>query len=132
MKNKKNKKENKKMNKKELINKKEELQKELARIDEKIKSIKKYESIIICKPEIKAESLKEIIEEIKEIIGGEFEKMEILGTKNLAYEIKGNKQGFYVTFSFEALNDNIFELEKMYRNNNDIIKFLNMLNYEEE
>ena len=120
------------MNKKELMNKKEELQKELLEIDEKIKSIKKYESNIVCKPEIKAESLKEIIEDIKEIIGGKFEDMKILGTKNLAYKIKGNKQGFYVKFWFESLSDNIFELEKMYRNNNDIIKFLNIRTGEEE
>ena len=56
--------------------------------------MKKYESIIIVNPNTIDEEIKELIEYIKKIItdnNGKIIKVEDLGNKKLAYEIKKNK-----------------------------------------
>ena len=51
-----------------------------------------------------------------------------MGIKKLAYEIKKNKEGYYIIFYFEAKADVIFELERNYRINENIIKFITVRN----
>ena len=47
-----------------------------------------------------------------------------MGKKTLAYEVKGNTEGIYVTFYFEADPSLIAELERNYRITDEIIKFM--------
>ena len=47
-----------------------------------------------------------------------------MGRKKLAYEIKKNKEGFYVVLDFEAKPEFIAELERIYRITDEIIKFI--------
>ena len=47
-----------------------------------------------------------------------------MGKKTLAYEVKGNTEGIYVTFYFEADPSLITELERNYRITDDVIKFI--------
>ncbi len=44
--------------------------------------------------------------------------------RKLAYEIKKNKEGFYVVFKFEANPELITELERVYRITDEVIKFI--------
>jgi small subunit ribosomal protein S6 len=46
---------------------------------------------------------------------GKVEKVEEVGKKKLAYEIKKNAEGIYVEFYFEAEPELIKELERNYR-----------------
>ena len=47
-----------------------------------------------------------------------------MGKKKLAYEVKKNKEGFYVLINFEAKPDSITELERNYRITDEVIKFI--------
>ena len=47
-----------------------------------------------------------------------------MGVKRLAYEINKCKEGYYIIFYFEAKEDVIVELERNYRINENIIKFI--------
>ena len=47
-----------------------------------------------------------------------------MGKKRLAYDIKKNKEAFYMLFNFEAKPDWIAELERNYRITDDILKFI--------
>lgn len=89
-----------------------------------------YESVIIIKPNLEEGEIEGIVTEITDLINqdGEVTKVEKMGIKKLAYEIKKNKEGYYIIFYFEAKADVIFELERNYRINENIIKFITVRN----
>jgi len=86
----------------------------------------KYESIIIVKPSLESQILDEIIQKVTDLINeeGKITKVEKLGEKKLAYEIKKYSEGFYILFKFEAVREKITELERFYRIRDEILKFI--------
>lgn len=86
----------------------------------------KYESVVIINPNVDENSLKELIERFKTLINtdGNVEQVNELGKKKLAYEIKKNKEGYYVVYDFEAKPSLIAELERNYRITDEILKFI--------
>ena len=85
-----------------------------------------YESIIIINPNVDEEKMKSLIEKFSTLINneGKVEKVEELGKKNLAYEVKKNKEGYYVVYTFDAKPELISELERNYRITDEVIKFI--------
>ena len=86
----------------------------------------KYESVVIINPSVEEEKVKELSQKFTDIINndGKVEKIEDLGKKKLAYEVKKNKEGYYVVINFEANSDLIAELERNYRIMDEVIKFI--------
>ena len=86
----------------------------------------KYESVIIINPSVDEEQVKALTTKFTDMINkdGNVEKADNLGKKKLAYEIKKNKEGFYVVFKFEANPELITELERVYRITDEVIKFI--------
>jgi len=86
----------------------------------------KYESVIIINPNLEAESIKALIEKFSNLINnnGKVDSVEEVGKKKLAYEIKKNKEGYYIIFKFEANPELITELERIYRITDEVIKFI--------
>ena len=85
-----------------------------------------YESIIIINPSVDEEGIKSLIKKFTDIINneGKVESVEELGKKRLAYEIKKNKEGYYTLFNFEAKPELIAELERNYRIEDNVMKFI--------
>ena len=86
----------------------------------------KYESIIIINPSVDEEGIKSLIKKFTDIINneGKVESVEELGKKRLAYEIKKKKEGYYTLFNFEAKPELIAELERNYRIEDNVMKFI--------
>ncbi len=86
----------------------------------------KYESVVIINPNVEESALKELIERFQTLINtdGKVEQVNELGKKKLAYEVKKNKEGFYVVYDFEANPSLIAELERNYRITDEVIKFI--------
>ena len=86
----------------------------------------KYESVVIINPNVEETALKALIERFETLINtdGKVEKVNELGKKKLAYEVKKNKEGYYVVFDFEANPSLIAELERNYRITDEVIKFI--------
>ena len=86
----------------------------------------KYESVVIINPSIDEEGVKTLVEKFTNLINndGKLEKVENLGKRKLAYEIKKNKEAFYVQFNFESKPEAITELERIYRITDDVLKFI--------
>ena len=86
----------------------------------------KYESVIIINPSVEEQGVKDLITTYTDLINknGKVEKVDELGKRKLAYEVKKNKEGYYVVFTFEAKPDSIAELERNYRITDEIIKFI--------
>ncbi|MCI9016977.1 MAG: 30S ribosomal protein S6 [Clostridia bacterium] len=86
----------------------------------------KYESVIIINPSIEEEGIKNLIKKFSDLINteGKLETVEEMGKRKLAYEIKKNKEGYYILFNFEAKTTLITELERNYRISDEVIKFI--------
>lgn len=86
----------------------------------------KYESVVIINPSLEVEAIKALISKISDLINtnGSIISVEELGNKKLAYEIKKNKEGYYVVIKFEAKPELIAELERVYRITDEVIKFI--------
>ncbi|MBQ3408087.1 MAG: 30S ribosomal protein S6 [Clostridia bacterium] len=86
----------------------------------------KYESVVIINPTVDEESMKALIAKFTEIINkdGKVEKVDELGKRKLAYDVKKFDEGFYAVFYFEANPNLITELERNYRITDEIIKFM--------
>lgn len=86
----------------------------------------KYESVVIINPNVEENALKDLIERFQTLINtdGKVEQVNELGKKKLAYEIKKNKEGYYVVYDFEANPSLIAELERNYRITDEVIKFI--------
>ena len=52
-----------------------------------------------------------------------------MGMRNLAYEIKKHKRGYYFVIYFTTKPESILELERLYRINEDILRFI-VIKYE--
>ena len=86
----------------------------------------KYESIVIINPNCTEEALKALESKFTGLINenGKVEEVVDMGKRKLAYEIKKNKEAFYVQFNFESNPEAITELERVYRITDDILKFI--------
>ena len=86
----------------------------------------KYESIVIINPNCNEEALKALESKFTGLINenGKVESVENMGKKRLAYEIKKNREAYYMQFNFEAKPDSIAELERNYRIADDVLKFI--------
>ena len=87
----------------------------------------KYESVIIINPSLDEQGIKDVITKFTDLINnnnGKVENVDEMGKRKLAYEIKKNKEAFYVQFNFESKPEAITELERVYRITDDILKFI--------
>jgi small subunit ribosomal protein S6 len=83
--------------------------------------------MFIVKPTLTEEETKAQIETVKANIeknGGEIVACDDMGTRDLAYEIEKNKRGYYFVIYFKAPSDSITELERTYRVNENIMRFI--------
>ena len=86
----------------------------------------KYESIVIINPNVDEAGLKALEDKFTGLINenGKVEEVVDMGKRKLAYEIKKNKEAFYVQFNFESNPEAITELERVYRITDDIMKYI--------
>ena len=86
----------------------------------------KYESVIIINPSVEDEKVKELENRFTDLINkdGKLTKIDELGKKKLAYEVRKNTEGIYVVFYFEANPSLVAELERNYRITDEVIKFI--------
>ncbi|MDE3048369.1 MAG: 30S ribosomal protein S6 [Nitrospirota bacterium] len=86
-----------------------------------------YESLFIIRTSVSDEETAALIEKMKSVAektGAQFIKSENWGKKKLAYEVKRERKGTYVYFYFRAPSITVGELERSYRLEDSIIKFL--------
>lgn len=86
----------------------------------------KYESVVIINSNTEEQGIKALIQKFSDLINsdGKVESVEEVGTKKLAYEIKKQKEGYYIIIKFEANPTLITELERVYRITDEVIKFI--------
>lgn len=91
-----------------------------------MENLKKYENVIIINGSYTQKNYTKVLDIVKDYIKdlAEIEKTEELGLKRLAYEVQKQKNGYYVIFEIKATQENIKNLERFYRINDDVLKFI--------
>jgi small subunit ribosomal protein S6 len=90
---------------------------------------KMYESAVLINAALEEDQIQSIISRIKEIISsndGEVTDVEDWGRKRLAYMIKKSKIGYYIIFQFNAYPQIISTLEKFYKLDENILRYLSI------
>ncbi len=88
-----------------------------------------YESVLVFRQDLTEPQVKEKAAKFTEIIkelGGDVKSTEFWGLKNLAYIIRKNRKAHYVMLNIELAGDQITELERRSRIDEDVIRFLNV------
>lgn len=86
-----------------------------------------YETIFITKPSLSDDELSGVVGKVRGVIekhGGEILKTENWGKKKLAYEVRKEKKGAYVFLRFQGPWWVVAELERQYRVEDTVIKFM--------
>ena len=86
-----------------------------------------YEVVFIINPEAGDDEVMRLSEGVQKIItgqGGSITKTEVMGRRQLAYEINHKKDGTYVLLEVEGSGAEIAELERRMRVNDQIIRYM--------
>ena len=86
-----------------------------------------YESVAIINAALEDEQIEATISRIQEVItshGGEIVEVDKWGRKRLAYPIQKAKSGYYLVLRFSAPTELIATLERNYRLDETIIRYL--------
>ncbi len=90
--------------------------------------MRNYEIMFIVRPTLGEDEVKKVVKDFSDIItknGGKVTKEENMGQRELAYEIKDFKSGYYFVFEVEAKDDKaIKEFDRLALINNDIVRHL--------
>jgi len=86
-----------------------------------------YETLFIVKPDLSVDDATKVFESFKELIkknGGNILHEEAWGKKTLAYKIQKFSEGYYFLLNFEAEPNFPKELERRFRINENVIRFI--------
>lgn len=86
-----------------------------------------YETMFILRPDLEEEKLNSLVERFKNLIadrGGEVLKTNLWGKRNLAYEIRKFREGYYVIMQFKGDGEITKELERVYRITDEVLRFI--------
>lgn len=89
--------------------------------------MRNYEAMYIINASLEEDALKTKVEKFSNLVtsnGGVIAKVDEMGKRKLAYEIDKKNDGFYVLMKFSSEPTFIAELERIYRIDENIIKYL--------
>lgn len=89
--------------------------------------MRNYETIYILNTSLDAEQTAALIAKFNQVItdnGGELVKVDEWGKRRLAYEVNKNRDGYYVLTHFNAEPAVAHELERVFKINDGVIRYL--------
>ena len=92
--------------------------------------MRRYETIFIVNPDLSDEERSPLFERLKPLfpqLDGFLVMVEEWGTKNLAYEIKKKKRGYYVRLDYCGTGPLVNEIERFFRIDDRVLKYMTVL-----
>ena len=92
--------------------------------------MRKYETVFISHPDLQEQSRKDLFEKVKNLVAKEngiLVDFDDWGNKKLAYEIRKNTRGHYVCMTFGGSGETVTEMERIFRLDDSILKFMTTL-----
>jgi len=90
-----------------------------------------YECMLILKPSLAKEESDKIIDRYADVVKslqGDVQKVDRMGKRKIAFDMKKNPEGYYATINFTAPGTAVAELERQLRISDDILKFQTLRN----
>lgn len=116
----------------------EDVKKAIYEIEQGKKQVRPYDLVYIIKPNSTAKEIGKLENKIKDIVTDRnsrkenIKQYEHLGIKRLAYEVKGHKDGYYVTARLKMTNQDLILVEKELRKAECVLKFITVSISEED
>jgi len=92
-----------------------------------MEKIRNYEATFISKTDLEDEEQEALQAKYKNIVtenGGEINNINVWGNKNLAYEIRDCKKGFYTIMDFNSKPDVVKEMDRKFKIDDDVLRHL--------
>lgn len=90
--------------------------------------MRKYEIMIIVKPTLSEDDTKKVIANFADVLtknGAKIIETKDMGQRELAYEIKKNKSGYYYVYQIESSDDKaINEFDRLSQISGDVLRHL--------
>ena len=89
--------------------------------------MRRYECMYILHPELQEEEINQVVEKFQNLVteqGGIVDKVELMGKRRLAYEVKKLREGFYVLLQFQGEPKIAAELERNLKIAEQVIRYL--------
>ncbi|MGL5711865.1 MAG: 30S ribosomal protein S6 [Paraclostridium sp.] len=88
--------------------------------------MKNYELVFVVKPNTDEEAREAVLNKVKEVIAteGEVAKVDVWGTKKLAYPIAKFTEGHYVLVNFKSAVDVPKEIDRNLKINENVIRHM--------
>ena len=89
--------------------------------------MRKYEIMFIVRPDLEEANIKEVANNMKEVLkseGATIVEEKAMGQRELAYEIKKYKTGYYFLFVIESEDHSAAEFDRVALINENIIRHL--------
>jgi len=91
--------------------------------------LRDYEIGFILKPNLNDEEVKKVIDMVESIISknnGKVENVDEWGKRKLAYPIQKFEEGIYAFITAQSNGTAVFEIERKFRQNENIIRFISL------
>jgi small subunit ribosomal protein S6 len=92
--------------------------------------MRRYETFIILDPDLAADQRAPVIDRVKEIMvqmGGFLIRIDEWGSRKMAYTIRKKERGFYVRFDYGGGGQMVNEMERFFRIDERILKYMTVL-----
>jgi len=89
--------------------------------------MRRYETIIIVRPNVAEDEIEAVVSKTGSIIegdGGTIIRIDKWGLRKLAYLIKKESQGYYIYVDYAGIPDSVSEIERIFRIDDRILKYL--------
>ena len=90
------------------------------------KKLSGYETMVILSPGLTKEEADKLVDKYADVIkaqGGEVTKVDRMGKRKIAYEMKKQQEGTYALLVFTGPGSIVAELERQMRLNDEVLKF---------
>jgi len=89
--------------------------------------MRNYELMFVIKPTLEEEATMNVVSNMKTVLDGQKAKIvseKNMGRRELAYEVKGFKNGYYYLITVEAKPEAVKEFDRVANINEDIIRHI--------
>lgn len=91
---------------------------------------REYETIYILRPNVSGEVAQKVADRVQEVMAKENGKLTLVddwGKRKLAYGISGHSRGFFLYLKYLGYSDLVAELERNFRQFDDVLRFQTIL-----
>ncbi len=91
--------------------------------------MRRYETLLVLNPELPEAQTRETIDRARRLLtenGAEDVQMQEWGMRDLAYEIRKHKRGYYILLEYRATPEMVNELERQLRITDEALRFISV------